>query len=196
MTGGNGGGPLNHAQPGALILVVGASGAGKDTLIDGARRVLEGDARFFFPKREITRPAAAGGEDHVEVSWADFRTRREEGGYCLHWEAHGLGYGAPAAVADEIRRGRAAVLNVSRSVIAEAERRFRRVATICIEASDETRRRRLAARGREDEEDVNRRLARAAAPIAAGNPVRIRNDETREAGVAAFVAALHAAAKG
>ena len=40
---------------GALVLVVGPSGAGKDALIAAAREALEANTRFTFPRRVVTR---------------------------------------------------------------------------------------------------------------------------------------------
>src|SRR3569833_150302 len=46
-----------------VALVVGPSGAGKDTLIGGAREALAGDDRFVFVRRIVTR-AGNSAEDH------------------------------------------------------------------------------------------------------------------------------------
>ena len=64
-----------------LIAVVGPSGAGKDTLMAGARVALEQDTRFRFVRRAITRPAEAAGEDHEALTETDFITRRDAGGF-------------------------------------------------------------------------------------------------------------------
>ena len=42
---------------GILVLIVGPSGAGKDTLLAIAREALAGDDRFLFPRRHVTRPS-------------------------------------------------------------------------------------------------------------------------------------------
>jgi len=53
--------------PGALVMVVGPSGAGKDTLIYGYRERCEGDANIMFARRLSSRPADAGSEPHEAV---------------------------------------------------------------------------------------------------------------------------------
>ena len=138
-----------------LVLVVGPSGAGKDTLLNAARRALTDDIRFRFVRRVITRPAHAGGEDHEAVSEAEFVTRD----FALQWAAHGLRYGIPIDVAEDIARGVTAVANVSRSVVAEAAERFP-VQVIEVTAPPELLAARLATRGREKPADTAARLAR------------------------------------
>jgi ribose 1,5-bisphosphokinase len=160
-----------------LVLVVGPSGAGKDTLLNMARMALAGDARFRFVRRVITRRAEAGGEDHEPVSDTEFARRT----FALSWEAHGLHYGIPADVADDIARGVVVVANVSRSVIAQAAARFP-VRVIEVTASAEVLKARLLARGRETAADVAHRLARRI-PLPEGIDVAtVVNDSFPEVG--------------
>jgi phosphonate metabolism protein PhnN/1,5-bisphosphokinase (PRPP-forming) len=173
-----------------LVLVVGPSGAGKDTLLDAARRTLAGDARFRFARRVITRPAEAGGEAHEAVTDAEFATRD----FALSWQAHGLRYGIPADIAEDLEAGRVVVANVSRGVIAKAAERFG-VRVIEITAPPEVLAARLATRGRESAADVAARLARTVA-LPDGVPVEtVMNDATVEAGAARFLAALNRVAE-
>ena len=175
-----------------LVGVVGPSGAGKDTLMDGARAALAGDTRFVFARRVITRPAAAGGEDHQPASAEDFAQMRDQGELALWWDAHGLSYGIPAGVAAQAGQGRVVVANLSRGVLAEAVARFP-LLVLEITAPLELRAARLAARGRESVEDVARRLSREA-PLPEGLDIRRAvNDGPPEQGVAAVLAVLDAA---
>jgi len=179
------------APRGTLFLVVGPSGAGKDTLLDGARAALAGDPAWVFPRRAITRPAAAGGEDHDALTGDEFARRRAAGGFALHWRAHGLDYGIPAAIEDELAAGRHVVVNVSRAAVADAARRFAPVRVLLVTAPAAVLARRLAARGREDADDIARRLRRAGDGLPDGVvAIRFVNDATPEEGIARFRDAL------
>lgn len=182
---------------GYLVLVVGPSGAGKDSLLDGARATLAGDPRFVFARREITRPADSGGEDHIAVTEAEFRARQAAGHYALSWDAHGLGYGIPNSVEGDLAAGRTVIANVSRGVLDEARGKYGRVAILSITVSPDILAARLRARGRETEEQIAGRLARAAAFRVTGpDVIDIRNDGDLAESVSDFVAALRGVASG
>jgi ribose 1,5-bisphosphokinase len=169
-----------------LVLVVGPSGAGKDTLLEAAQQALADDPRFRFVRRVITRPAEAGGEAHEAVTETEFATRD----FALQWQAHGLRYGIPAdAIGDAI----ITVANVSRLVIAEAAQRFP-IRVIEVTAAPEILAVRLASRRREAAGDVAQRLARNVALPDHVSVDTVVNDGALEDGVRRFVAALSRAA--
>ncbi len=172
-----------------LILIVGPSGAGKDTLMNGARTALADDARFRFVRRVITRPGDMGEEAHESVTEQAFELRREAGDFALTWRAHGLHYGIPADIAMDLAHGRVVIVNVSRAVVAEAAARFP-VGVIEIAAPANVLARRLAAQGRDDAVDVARRLSRAIELPLPVDRERVMNDGTVEAGVRKLLAAI------
>lgn len=176
---------------GVLFLVVGPSGAGKDTLMEGAREALAGDPGFVFAKRVITRPAEAGGEDHTAMTGEAFEKARAAGAFLVCWSAHGLCYGLAAELARDLAAGRNVVANVSRAAIAELAASHPNVKVIHVTAPPDVLARRLAKRGRETEADIAARLAREGAGIPAGLPVtELVSDATPEQGTRRFVAAL------
>src|SRR5664279_1853677 len=108
--------PAGQLMSGRLVLVVGPSGAGKDTLIAAAKAALADDRRFVFPRRVVTREAIAALEEHDSVSAAEFALREAQGAYALSWAAHGLRYGLPARLVDDLAAGRVIVVNASRTM--------------------------------------------------------------------------------
>jgi ribose 1,5-bisphosphokinase len=176
-----------------LIAVVGPSGAGKDTLMGGARAALAQDARFRFVRRAITRPADAGGEDHEALSEADFVARRAAGGFALSWDAHGLRYGIPRDIVEDMAARRVVIANLSRAVLPEASARYR-LRVLNITAPIDVLAMRLAARGRETTADINARLAREIALPDGLDVERVMNDANVAEGVARVLAALNRAA--
>lgn len=148
-----------RAPRGGLVLVVGPSGAGKDTLIALARDALADTPGYVFPRRIVTRPPSPH-EDNDPIGEADFAAAEAAGGFALCWRAHGLGYALPGAVS-ELARDEVAVCNVSRRVVADARARFPRVAVVAVTAPPDVLAARLARRARPEDGDLRARLARA-----------------------------------
>lgn len=173
---------------GTLFLVVGPSGAGKDTLIDAARAARPD---LVFPVRTVTRPPGSGGEAIDAISPELFARREAADEFALSWRTHGLAYGVPAAIADTLAAGQSVVVNVSRSVIAAARERFQPCRVLLVTAAFELLAERLAARGREDASGIAWRLERADYMAPAGPDVTvIRNEGDLDAAVATFLVAL------
>lgn len=173
---------------GTLFLVVGPSGAGKDTLIAAARAARPD---LHVPRRVVTRAGSAGGEDLDPVSRSEFARRVAAGGFLLHWEAHALGYGIPASARRRLDEGRDVMANVSRAVIAEARARLAPVRILLVTAPEAVLRSRLEARGREGGADIAERVRRAGWCMPQGPDVAvIRNDGALGTAVAAFLDAL------
>ena len=146
--------------PGRLVLVVGPSGAGKDTLLDLARAACATNGAVVFPKRTVTREASSF-EDNESLSPADFAQGLGRGAFAVHWQAHGLYYGLPRSIIDDIRAGRTVVANVSRTVIASCRETFANVTVVSVTAPPDVLARRLAGRARDSDGKLDDRLRRA-----------------------------------
>lgn len=180
----------NYEFAGKLVFVVGGSGVGKDSLLIGAQNELEGDARFHFPKRLITRQAVAELEDHDTITFDDYTRLVIEGEAALNWQAHGLGYIIPKAIDEKLRAGKIVVCNVSRSIIAQAAQIYP-VHIAEIVADLDLRAKRLANRGRETEDDIKQRLARTPIELPAEVPfTQIPNNSSLHEGIRALITLL------
>jgi ribose 1,5-bisphosphokinase len=155
--------------PGRLLLVVGPSGAGKDTLIGRAREACRHDAAVVFPPRVVTRPPSEF-EDNRFVPIDAFQHAAEAGAFALWWSAHGNMYAITRSVDVDLSAGRAVVCNVSRTVVEAARRRYANVVAVLVTAPPAVLADRLAARGRASDGGVTERMTRNELAGAAGRP--------------------------
>jgi ribose 1,5-bisphosphokinase len=151
--------------PGRFILVVGPSGAGKDTLLGLARSACANNGDIVFARRVVTREASSF-EDNLQVSHAAFRQALERDEFVLHWQAHGHCYGLPRAIDEDIRAGRTVVANVSRTVVEATRRVYANVTVISVTAPPEVLAERLATRARSSDGELADRLGRVVATAA------------------------------
>ena len=184
---------LTGIAAGIMAVVVGPSGAGKDTLMNLAARHFAGRPDVHFVRRVITREGDAGNEDHRSVSEVDFDAMEQAGAFAVSWEAHGLKYGIPADVTNELARGNLVIANGSRSVLHRFQAAFPRLKIINVTARREVLAERLMARGRESREDVMKRLDRSTITFDGSYDVTdIDNSGTLEDAERAIVAVLEA----
>jgi ribose 1,5-bisphosphokinase len=176
--------------PGRLVVVVGPSGAGKDTLIAQARAQLARDRACVFPLRLVTR-AATAAEDHLTISEADFAQAVSHGNFAFWWEAHGLKYALPASVDGDIRAGSTVVCNVSRGIVSGLRLHYARLVVVLVTAPADVLADRLATRSRASDGDLAQRLGRGAPPPAEFAPDHlIENVGDIADGVTRLVAAI------
>ena len=155
---------------GSLLLVVGPSGAGKDSILRYAMKSFSGDERVVFPRRCITRIADARIEDHETIEERAFDSLLRQGAFALSWEAHGLKYGVRRDIDEHLSCERVVVVNVSRTIVEKVASSYPLLIVAEISACAETRARRIAARGRESRLDILRRIGRQTPSI----PMHVR----------------------
>jgi len=174
-----------------LLYLMGASGAGKDSLLDALRHALP--AGLIVAHRYITRPANAGAENHIALHDDEFIQRIEQGLFALDWQAHGWRYGVGVEVDHWMAQGCNVVVNGSRAHLDKAMQRYgQRLLPVCLQVSENVLEQRLRQRGREEAEQIRHRLLRAA-QYASGLPAhcqRLDNDGPLHETLAAFLRLL------
>jgi len=171
---------------GTLFLVVGPSGAGKDSLID---RVCLHRPDLYLMPRTITRPAVTN--EHVAVSNDEFAKLKRNYAFSLTWDANGLRYGISRDLEGRLADGQSVVLNGSRSIVDDVVERFRPARVIYVSARLDVLANRLRERGRENESEIELRLARAGRGAPKGpDVIAIDNSDSLEDSTTAFLTAL------
>ena len=140
-----------------LILVVGPSGAGKDTLISGARDALSRDPQIVFARRVVTRPPSQF-EDHATLNDAQFDSAVAAGSFAFWWEAHGHRYGVAKSIDHDLRASRTVVCNTSREIVQGLRDDYANVTVVLVTAPDDVLAERLAGRRRESDSAGKSRL--------------------------------------
>ena len=160
------------------MAIVGPSGAGKDTIMNAVHEVLKNNPEFLFVRRIITRKAGInsfndhdetsqniGNEDNIGVSLEKFFELSQKASFSLQWFAHGIHYGLPMGIVDEVHKGKIVIANVSRAELEHAKELFGKVYVIEINAPIGILKERLLGRKREKITDIEERLKRANIPI-------------------------------
>jgi phosphonate metabolism protein PhnN/1,5-bisphosphokinase (PRPP-forming) len=157
-----------------LIVVVGASGAGKDSVLRAWLGGLLPREGPVLARRTITRPAGDPTEAHEAIDDAGFRAAETAGAFAVAWEAHGLRYGVRWDQLLPLQQGRWVVMNGSRAHLPALRSLAPAARVIEIAASTAVRSARLARREREDGWAAQQRLVRNA-PVA-GAELIVDND--------------------
>lgn len=175
--------------PGRLVLVVGPSGAGKDTVIARTRVLCAREPTIIFPRRIVTR-ATTADEDHISVSHPGFDEALRSYAFALWWQAHGLKYALPISIDADIRGGRTVVCNASRGIVEEARARYLNVTCVLITARTELLAARLEGRSRGSDGSLEIRIERNAMYADLSADIVIDNSGVLEGAVTALMSAF------
>jgi len=176
---------MTLAHSDRLIVVVGPSGAGKDSVLQAWAAGVPPEVAPVPVRRVITRPADPAGEGHEPVDGAEFTRLAEGGAFAFDWHAHCLRYGVRHTALAPLAAGRWVVMNGSRAHLSTLRRVAPAARVVEITAPREVRAARLAGRAREDEAAMQARLARDTAASHASLVVENTGD------LAAAVERLH-----
>lgn len=156
---------------GRLIYLMGPSGSGKDTVLQGLGRLM-GEGAWLAP-RLITRPATDTERGAVSVSYAEFLRLERSGALAMSWRANGLAYGVSSEINARLAAGCDVLVNGSREYLPEARRRYGELLPVLLSVSPDILYQRLLARGRETPDQIHRRLMRNARLAEAAEEVRV-----------------------
>ena len=155
--------PAASPAPPLLVVISGPSASGKGTLVTALRKL---ERPWHFAVTATTRPMRPGevnGEDYIFLDVADFLRMRERDELLENAQVYDRWYGVPRwQVRDPLIAGKDVILEIDvqgaatiRGIVPDALTIFVMPATLG------ELRNRLAARGTEDETEVQRRLQEA-----------------------------------
>jgi len=149
-----------------IVLIVGASGVGKDSLIKAAKNNINAN----FVRRYITREPDRN-ESNYYIDKEAFEILKKNDYFVSSWSAYGNYYGIAKS---HIKNG-LNIVSVSRSAIKDFEKIYENVTTIEIKVKKELLYERLKKRGREDNENILRRIEKSQQKVEAKNLICFDN---------------------
>jgi ribose 1,5-bisphosphokinase len=145
---------------GTLFYIIGASGVGKDSVINELKNKLTYKEGFIFTKRFITRPNSDSAEKHIPITKPDFDHRLSNQLFALHWQANGNAYGIGIEIEYWLSEGLHVIVNGSRGYLDIAKIKYPQLQSILIEVDKSILYNRLIGRNRESKEQIEQRLKR------------------------------------
>ncbi|AOY90222.1 phosphonate metabolism protein/1,5-bisphosphokinase (PRPP-forming) PhnN [Marinobacter salinus] len=140
---------------------MGASGAGKDTLLRGCQDRFDDGQGPVVARRYITRQPDGGTESHISLSEAEFEERVTKDAFAMHWSANGYRYGIGREIDLWLAQGSQVLVNGSRAYLDQTRSRYGDTLVPVLISVDLTLlQKRLELRGRESAEEIEARIRR------------------------------------
>ena len=154
---------MSDKQKGLLIVISGFSGVGKGTLVRGLTDRYDSFALSVSVTTREPREGEKDGEAYFFITREEFEKMIADDALIEYAKYVGNYYGTPQKyVEDRLAEGKHVILEIEIQGALKIRRKFPdAVLVFVIPPSLEELRKRLAGRGTEDEETINRRLRRA-----------------------------------
>lgn len=147
-----------------IFYLVGASGAGKDTMLNAYKQqAISQKEKIIIAHRYITRAntTATHGENFISLSNEEFIFRKNNQLFALNWQANNCCYGVGIEIDKWLESGLSIIVNGSRSYLVEAQKKYpENLVTIMVDVSEDILRQRLLKRQRESLEEIDARIYR------------------------------------
>lgn len=147
-----------------IFYLVGASGAGKDTILNAYKKTTVNDnEKIVVAHRYITRTAtvASKGENFISLSNEEFLLREKNRLFALNWQANNCCYGIGVELDIWLKNGLSVIVNGSRSYMLKAQKKYpTNLITIIVDVPEDILRKRLVLRQRESLQEIDERIDR------------------------------------
>ncbi|MGB3750116.1 MAG: AAA family ATPase [Arcobacteraceae bacterium] len=165
-----------------IILIVGPSGVGKDTLIDYVKKELNEDDDYNFINRYITS-IPDENEKNYYLEEEAFRILDDQDFFISAWYAHKNCYGIAK---NDILEG-INIISISREHISDFEEKYEHVTTIHVTLPKLMLLERLRLRRRESEAQIMQRVKRSYEKIESKNLIEFENVKKIDKSAKAFM---------